>query len=725
MRVKHVVSIALVATACGGGQQDTKAKSPPPNVAESAKAGVPAAPAREAAGKVIAPAPLTTDEGMWLLNDFPSERLKDLHGFAPPREWLGHVQRSAVRLAGGCSGSFVSARGLVMTNHHCAETCIQQLSTARKDFVASGFYARAEKDEVKCPEMEINQLVEISDVTARVNALTAGLEGARYNEVHKAELSKIEKECATSDDVRCDVVSLYHGGLYHLYKYQRYQDVRLVFAPEFAAAFFGGDPDNFMFPRYDLDVSFLRVYKDQKPLVPAHFFKWSPAGVKEGDLTFVAGHPWGTSREYTVAELEYVRDVALPVRLLRLAESRGMLTEFRTRGAEQKRISSSTIFGIENSLKAIKGRAFALRDREVFAAKVAAEQDLKAKVFADPAMKQAYGGAWDAIASAQARLRNMRVPYQMLEQGVGFWSSLFGHAKNLVRASDELPKPNEQRLREYADSQLPAVRQMTLSTAPIYDELEILTLTHSLTELREELGPDHPIVKKVLGLSSPNELATRLIKTTKLKDVKVRKALFDGGKASVDASRDPMIELARLIEPDARALRKTYEDDVEAVVKKNSELVARARFQIYGTGVYPDATASLRLSFGQVKGWDEGGKQVDPLTRMGGAFDRATGRDPFALPKSWLDKKVAVDLSTPLNFASTNDIIGGNSGSPVIDREGRVVGLVFDGNIHSLGGDYAYDPKNNRAVAVHSAALLESLDKIYGASRIVSEIAPR
>jgi hypothetical protein len=658
---------------------------------------------------------------MWLPNDFPSDRLKNFHGFGPSKDWLDHVRLSAVRLAGGCSGSFVSPNGLVMTNHHCAHSCIEQLSTARKDYVASGFYAQSEKDEIRCPEIEANQLIEITDVTDRVINATKGLDGARYNDAQKAELSKIEKACATSDDLRCDVISLYHGGRYNLYKYQRYQDVRLVFAPEFATAFFGGDPDNFMFPRYDLDVSFLRVYKDKKPLSLSHYFKWSPSGANEGDLTFVVGHPWRTSRELSVAELEYLRDVGLPTRLVRLGEARGLLTEFQTKGPEQKRISSPTLFDVENSFKAIKGRLAALHDRDVFDGKVAAEKDLRARASADPE-SQAYRGAWDSIAAAQIKLRAIRVPYQMLEQGVAFGSDLFDHARRLLRAAEELQKPNEQRLREYVDSQLPALKQRVLSAAPIHDELEILLLGHSLSQLREELGPDDPLVKKVLGKDSPGEVATRLVKGTKLKDAKVRKALFDGPKSALDSSKDPMIELARLVDPEARAIRKTYEDEVEAVVKKNAELIAKARFRILGTSVYPDATSTLRVSFGKVRGWEEGGKAVVPFTTFEGAFERATGRDPFALPKSWVDAKSKLDMSTRLNFCTTNDIIGGNSGSPVIDRDARVVGLIFDGNIHSLGGDYAYDPKDNRAVAVHSAALLEALGKIYRANRIVSEL---
>jgi V8-like Glu-specific endopeptidase len=665
------------------------------------------------------------DEGMWTFNNFPKEKVKQKFGFKPDDKWLDHVRLSSARLAGGCSASFVSESGLVMTNHHCAHQCIQQLSTAKKDFVKSGFYAHSAADEVKCPEIEVNQLAEITDVTDRMRKVTAGLEGQKYNDAEKGEMSRIEKECQKSDRERCDVVSLYRGGLYNLYKYRRFQDVRLVFAPEFAIAFFGGDPDNFMFPRYDLDVSFLRVYEDGKPAHMDHFFKWSPAGVKEGDLTFVSGNPGRTSRQMTIAQLEYQRDVAIPESLMRLAELRGLLTEFQRRGPEQKRISNDELFGVENSYKAWKGREQALLDKTFFASKVADENALRAKVNKDPAKKKKYGGAWDAIARAQAELKKIHTPLAYLEQGRGFTGDLFHIAKTLVRGAEEREKPNDKRFRELRDSALPEVTQHLFSTAPIYDELEIEWLSFSLGKLREELGPDDPFVRKVLGKESPEEMAARLVKGTKLKDVALRRQLWDGGRAAVEASRDPLILLARQIDPDARAIRKKFDDEIEPVLKKNGELLAKARFEIYGTGDYPDATFTARLSYGQVKGWEQNGKMVPPLTTIEGAFQRATGRPPFELPASWLNAKSKLDLSTPLNFCSTNDIIGGNSGSPVVDRDAEIVGLIFDGNILSLGGDYGFDPAFNRAVAVHSAALVEALAKIYGADRIVDELRPK
>ncbi|HSP78799.1 MAG TPA: S46 family peptidase, partial [Myxococcaceae bacterium] len=598
--------------------------------------------------------------------------------------------------------SFVSPDGLVMTNHHCARGCIQQLSTAKKDFIANGFYAKTQAEELQCPALEINQLEEITDVTDKLNTATRGLTGKKYADTLQAEKAKLEKACATSDEIRCDVVTLYQGGRYNLYKYRRYQDVRLVFAPEHAIAFFGGDPDNFEFPRYDLDVTFLRAYQGGKPAKTKHYFKWSAKGAKEGELTFVTGHPGRTSRGLTVAQLEYQRDVALPNRLFRLAEIRGRISEFQNRGPEQKRISNNMLFGVENGYKASRGRLEALLDKAFFAQKVAAEQELRQKVEADPKMKARYGAAWDEIARAMDAMRNLRKEYEYMEGGSGLSSQLYGMAALLVRAAEELPKENSARLRGFNDSNLPSLKARLMSKAPIYPELESAQLTFSLTKLREELGPDHPFVKKVLGKESPETLAVRLVKGSKLADPQVREQLFKGGKKAIDASKDPMIRLAALVDPDARAIRARFEEEVESVINKNSELIAQAKFEVYGTDLYPDATGTLRLSYGAVKGYMEDGKQVAPITYMGDTFERHTGEDPFALPGSWLAAQKKLDPRTPMNFVSTNDIIGGNSGSPVINKDAEIVGLVFDGNIQSLGGDFGFDESVNRTVSVHS-----------------------
>ncbi len=663
------------------------------------------------------------DEGMWTLNNFPAAKVKAKYGFEPKQDWLDHVRLSAVRIAGGCSASVVSPDGLVMTNHHCARGCVQQLSTPQLDLVKNGFFAKAQADEARCPNMELNQLVEVTDVTRRLQDATKAVPAEKFSEVQKAEIARIEKDCATSDDVRCDVVSLYRGGRYDLYKYRRLQDVRLVFAPEEAIAFFGGDPDNFMFPRYDLDVSFVRIYgADGKPMKMDHHLAWSAAGARDGELTFIVGNPGGTSRTQTVAQLVHDRDVSLPAALVRLAEARGLLTEYQRRGPEQKRHSQGALFGVENGLKALKGRHDALADPAFFGALSKAEEDFRKKVAAKPALRKAWAGAWDGVAAAMAKSKQYRKEHGALERGPS--GDLFGLARAFVRWAEESQKPNEQRLSEYTDSRLPQLKRKLTSPAPIYDELEIAMLTFSLTKMREDLTADHPAIKKILGQKSPEELAKELVAGTKLKDKKLRDELFAGGKEKVDALKDPMLELARLFDADAQAIRKKVEDEVDGPLKKSAELIAKARFEIYGQSTYPDATFTLRITYGQVKGYQQDGREVKPLTTLGGAFERHTGREPFALPKSWLDAKAKLNPETPFNFASTNDIIGGNSGSPVINKDAEVVGLVFDGNIQSLGGDYGFDEATNRAVSVHSEALLEALDKVYGARRLVEELRP-
>jgi len=664
----------------------------------------------------------TADEGMWTYNNFPSQKVKEQYGFEPTKDWLDHVRLSSARLAGGCSASFVSPDGLVMTNHHCAHSCIAQLSTAEKDYVKNGFYAKTPADEVKCPVMEVNQLVDITDVTDRIGAATQGLVEREYNEAQRGAMAKIEKECATSDDVRCDVVTLYRGGKYNLYKYRRFQDVRLVFAPEFSIAFFGGDPDNFTFPRYDLDVTFVRVYgKDGKPVKMDHYFKWNPAGAKEGELTFVSGHPGRTSRLMTAAELAFQRDYQLPKQLMRFSELRGMVTEFQNRGPEQKRTSIDLLFGVENAIKGLKGRQEALADPVFFGQKVNAENALRARIDADPKKKALYSAAWENIAKAEAQYRSAFIQ-SAKENGVGMFVQLFGHARTLVRQAEESGKPNGERLREFVETNIPAIKQRLFSNAPIHKELEEALLTFNLTHVREDLGADDPFVKKLLGNDSPAQVAERAIKGTQLADPAVRKKLFEGGKAAILASEDPMIKLALAVDPEARASRKKLEDEIEAVVKKNSELIARAYFDTYGTSVYPDATFTLRLSYGQVKGYEDKGKQINPVTVLGATYGRATGQDPYALPPSWLAAKEKINLQTPMNFATTNDIIGGNSGSPVVNKNAEIVGLIFDGNIQSLGGEYGFDASVNRAVAVHSAALTEALSRIYGATRVADEL---
>ncbi|MFO0726127.1 MAG: S46 family peptidase [Myxococcota bacterium] len=671
---------------------------------------------------LLAAAPAYADEGMWTFDDFPAQKTKAAYGFEPDRAWLDHVRLSSVRLARGCSGSFVSPSGLVMTNHHCVRECLDQISTAKDDFETRGFSAKAEADERQCPAMELNQLQEITDVTARVRQSTQGLADKAQNEARKAEMAKIEKECAKSDKERCDVVTLYNGGKYALYKYHRYQDVRLAFAPEGGIAHFGGDPDNFNFPRFCLDMALVRAYENGKPAATPEHLSFAPTPAKDGDLSFVSGHPGTTRRSKTIAELEYLRDVDMPRTLIRLSELRGMLTEFGERGKEEKRISNPELLYVENAQKAYIGRLQALSDKRFFGTKIAEEKAFRAKIEADKDKRGSVLPAFEAIDAAMAKLVTMRSEYAGKEAHRGYFSKSFTQAITLVRYAAEREKPNAERLPEYGDAKLPAIKAQVLAKAPIYPDLEIAEMSWALTKLREDLGPTDPYVRKILGKASPRQRATELVRGTKLREVGDRQRLFDGGQKAIEASKDPMIILAREIDADSRAARKKYEDEIEATVRKNSEILAKARLELLGTSGYPDATFSLRLSYGQVKGFSHRGQMVEPITTMGGLFDRATGAEPFALPQSWVRAQSKLNPSTPMDLATTNDIIGGNSGSPLINKDAAVIGLVFDGNIYSLGGDFGFDPELNRAVAVSSSAILEALDKVYEVRRLASEI---
>lgn len=663
-------------------------------------------------------------EGMWTLDNLPKAQMQAEFNFTPTEAWVQKVMRSSVRLAGGCSGSFISGDGLVLTNHHCIVGCIGDLSSADEDLMQDGFLAKTRAEERQCPNFEINRLESISDVSGRIREATKGLSGEAFANAKRAAQSAIESECVGEDrtKVRCDVVDLYQGGVQHLYRYTRFQDVRLAFAPEFAAGFFGGDPDNFNFPRYNLDMGLLRVYEDGKPVELEDFFPLNPDGAAEGELVMITGHPGSTQRLLTVAQLEALRDKSLIERLLSLAEMRGVLLQFGALGEEQARQAQNDLFGVENSFKALRGRQSTLNDPAVFEAKRKDEESLKAFVAADPKLSEEIGDPWSAIAEATRISREIETAFNMLEGAGGFRTGYFGLARTLVRGADERAKPNAERLREFGEAGLPRVEQGLFAERPLYPDFEIVKLGWSLSKLREELGADHPVVRQVLGKDSPQQLAERVIRGTKLGDVAVRRALWEGGAEAIATSDDPMIALARAVDPASRELRARYEREVQAVTQQAAEKIARARFAQLGTGVYPDATFSLRLSYGAVQGWEWGGETVPSMTYIRGLYERATGSEPYKLAPSWESSREKLDLDLPMNFVSTNDIIGGNSGSPVINAKAEVVGLVFDGNIHSLGGAFWYDQRINRAVSVHSAAMIEALRKVYAADHLADEI---
>ena len=656
------------------------------------------------------------DEGMWTFDNFPAAKVKSAYGVDITPAWLDHVQKSAVRLAGGCSASVVSPQGLVLTNNHCVVECAQNLSAPGDDVYNKGFAVRSTAEERTCPGQEAEILLAITDVTPRITGAGQGLTGAALVQARSGVASTVEKEgCGSDPTLRCQVVRLYQGGQYKLYKYHKFTDVRLVFSPGVPAAFFGGDPDNFNFPRYDLDSAFLRLYENGKPISTTNFLKWNASTPKDGEPVFVAGNPGGTDRQLTVAQLETQRDLTIPITLTQFAELRGRLIRFGEEDAEHKRQAQEMLFGLENSYKVFVGRQFALNDGAFMDAKRAQEADLRAK--AGPASAD----AWTAITQAEAARRDLYLNYRMVE-GAAPFSDLFGYARQIVRAAAERQKPSAERLPGYSDSALPRLEKVLLDAKPIEKPLEQLTLEFWLSKVRELLTADDPSTKLILGKDSPEALSAALVSGTRLADPKVRKALYDGGMAAVQASDDPMIRFALRFDAAARAIRKQYEERVTGPSVQPAERIARARFAAYGDSVYPDATFTLRLSYGKIAGWTERGRPVPSFTTFSGLYDRATGQDPFKLDARWVAAKGKLNPNTVFDISHTNDIIGGNSGSPLINARGEVIGAVFDGNIHSLGGDYGYDPVLNRSVSVSSAAVTEALSKVYGQDALVREL---
>lgn len=663
------------------------------------------------------------DEGMWTLDALPAKQMQAAYGFVPDAKWVDRVRSATLQLDVGCTGSFVSGTGLILTNHHCVEHCMRTLSALKKvNYAANPFVAKTVAAEQVCPDTEALQLLSTEDVTAKVNAATKGAAVDAFHAALLAATGQLEKACVGADraTIRCEIIDLYHGGQYVLHRYKRYSELRIVFAPEENAAAFGGDPDNFNFPRYALDMALMRAYENGKPAVTPVFFGFRPEGAKAGEPIFVAGHPGSTERLLTVAELEYLRDYALPSRLFERSFMRGMLHEFARQSAHFREISLEPIASLENGIKVMRGEHQALTDPRLMARKRAEEQALRAAVAKDAALSKDIGDPWADLAALVVEER----PLAFRSDALRMKTSVLGLAVQLIRGADQRTKPEAERLPEFSDRRLPDYARSLAAPTALYPELEERVLAAGLYRMREALGADEPVVKAVLGRRSPQSLAKDAVKGTKLFDPKVRQALWEGGQAAIDASKDPMIALAKAFEPEVLALRKKYEREIDGPERRASERVAKAYFAMHKRDTYPDATFTLRLSYGSIKGWTrDDGKVIEPFTVMGGSYERATGEDPFILPKSWLGAKSKLKLDTPFNFVTDNDIVGGNSGSPLIDKEGRVVGLAFDGNIESIGGAYWFDPAVNRCVSVHPAAMLEALKVIYGAPALASELS--
>lgn len=675
---------------------------------------------------LAAVAEAVADEGMWTFDNFPSALVEERYGVKIDQAWLDRVRLGTVRLS-GCTASFVSPEGLILTNHHCVASCLAQNSTRESSLLDTGFIARGRDAELDCSTQIADVLERLENVTATVQEATRGLGERAANERRRQTLTELEQTCENAsrqsgNPLKCEAVTLYDGGQYWLYQYRRYDDVRLVFAPEDDIAAFGGDPDNFQFPRWCLDFALLRAYENGAPASTPRHLTIDFDGPAAGEPVFVSGHPGSTDRLLTVAELESLRSDVLPPTLLRASELRGRYIQFAKTGPEASRIVQDSLFGLENTIKVRRKQLDALLDDALLAAKRHAEAELRAQAGRDRALHEEIGDPWGRIEAALAEEDKRRLPYEFIEGGAGFNSRLVRYARTLVRAATERPKPNSERFREYTDAALPRLEQQLSAPVPIYPELERLTLSFSLERMREWLGPDAPIVRRLLATESPDALAARLIDGSTLADPAVRMQLWNGGQAAIDASDDPLVELARTLEPEARDLRKWHEDSVEAVIEAAHEDIARARFAIYGTSVYPDATFTLRLNFGSVQGWVENGMPVEPFTYLARLFERATGQAPFVIPERWQSARASLDLSTPFNLSTNNDIVGGNSGSPLIDADGRIVGLLFDGNIHSISGAYWFDEELNRAVAVHPAIIREALRKVYDADALAAEL---
>jgi hypothetical protein len=675
-----------------------------------------------ACGWFLAGVPSRADEGMWTFDNPPLKQLQDKYGFTPTAEWLDHVRLSCVRLNDGGSGSFVSAHGLLLTNHHVARGQLQKNSTKEHDYIQDGFYAATPGQEMKSPDLEVNVLVSMENVTARV---VAALKTAKTAEeefaARKAAIAGIERESQQKTGLRSDVVTLYNGGEYWLYRYKKYNDVRLVFAPEQQIAFFGGDPDNFTYPRYDLDMALFRVYENGQPLDTKDYLKWNPRGAADRELVFVPGHPGSTARLDTVAQLEYLRDASELLTIQALKRRIAVLNEYSALGPEQARQAASQIFNLENGLKLSEGRYKGLLDASVMAKQRKEEEEFQAKVMGNAQWKGAYGGAWEAIAGAEKKAAT-RTREQLFRSVNSQFASI---AMTLVQYVAEVKKPDGERLEGYHESQLDSLKYRMFSPAPLYPAFEIARMAGSLADSLAQLGPNDPYLKIVLNGRTPKEAAAALVNGTKLADPTVRRKLVDGGEAAMAASDDSMIVLARRLDPMRRESIKWYEDNVSSVLQRAGEQLGKARFAVYGKTTYPDATFTLRLSYGQVQGYPMNGTQAPYKTTFYGLYDRARSFDlegPFALPSRYREGRDKLDLATPLDFVTTNDVVGGNSGSPVINGKAEIVGLVFDGNIESLIGDFVYDGATNRTVAVHTAAMTEALRKLYNAPALVKEL---
>lgn len=662
-----------------------------------------------------------SDEGMWLLNDPPRDLLKTRHQFELTDTWLDNARLASVRFNNGGSGSFVSANGLILTNHHIGADSLQKLSTPAKDLLRHGFVARNPGEELPCPDLELNVLQSIEDVTGAVQgSVKPGMTAAEAFAARRAIMGSVEKDSLEKTGLRSDVVTLYQGGIYHLYRYKKYTEVKLVMAPESDIAAFGGDVDNFEYPRHGLDFCLFRAYENGKPVKPARRLNFATSPVAANDLVFVTGHPGTTNRLETLAKLLHRRDHFLPYNLARLRACEAALIQFGSASPDNASISATDLHRVANARKAFTGQYFGLLNPQVLQTKQAQETELKQAASGEPFGQK----PWETIASAEKKLPSFEKEFLLLERGDAFFSELFPIARHLVRMSTELPQPSGKRLREYRDSNLESLKFQLFSPAPILPELELAKLTCSLSFLAEQLGGSHPLVELVLAKEPPAIRAASLVQS-KLFDPRERKLLLEGGEMAIRSSKDPMILLAMAIDAKARELRKKFEEEIEEPERQAYGDIATVRFKRFGKSIAPDATFTLRLAFGVVKGYELNQKEIPFHTTFGSLFEKHTlmqGKAPFELPKRWLEKKNQLDLSVPFNFVSTADTIGGNSGSPILNRAGEFIGVNFDRNRHGLVRNFVYTDVQARHIGVHFQGILEALRKVYDAPHLVEEL---
>lgn len=673
----------------------------------------------------LAVGPAMADEGMWTFDNFPMARVNAAYGTAINQVWLDKVRGASVRIP-GCSASVVSGQGLVMTNYHCVETCAGSLSTAQNDYFATGFLTANREEEKRCIGMTAEILQGIEDVTGRLATAVGDRTGAERVQAQTAEIARIEAEgCEGQTGMRCQVIAFYGGGQHKLYRYRRYEDVRLVFAPEFGTGFFGGDPDNFNFPRYNLDVSFIRLYENGQPVSTPGHLTWNPAPPTAGEPIFLPGNPGTTQRQLTQSQLTFIRDIQIPFDQSMRSELRGKYYQFGDASPEARRMIVDRLNSLENVIKVYDGRFRSLANPAFFGRKAEQEADLRARVAADPALAEATGDAWGEIDRAYAAYANLYPEYSFLETQAGSGSTLFGYARTIVRAAMEKAKPQAERLGGFDDAALGRTRNALAGQTAIEPAMERLLLIHWMGKAREKLTVDSEASRLLLGRDSPETKATALVEGTRLDDPAERLRLFDGGLEAVQASDDPMIRLALAIDPAARAIARQVAQQVTGPTGAAQSRLARARFAVYGDSQYPDATFSLRLSYGKIAGWTERGREITPFTTFAGLYDRDTGQAPFDLPDSWGRARDTIAMDTTFDFSGTNDVIGGASGSPTLNARGEVIGIVFDGNMHSLGGAFGYDAELNRSVHVAASGIQEALLKVYGRRALVDELNGR